>query len=113
MKLRRIWWVVEAFFVCSVKGFIAFVFRKPDKKREEWMGDFFGWDTEEMFDRAGRELWAEQITLPRGSWSHHRTDLLAEWNRSHTERGTKLLCFLGAFLGLTGFIAGFFAAGWF
>jgi hypothetical protein len=51
-------------------------------------------------------VWVEQRLLPRGPVSHHRTDLIVEWNRQHPQRGAKLLCALAAITLVVGFLMG-------
>lgn len=99
MKLQ---WVVEGLFWCTVKGVRAVFFHKPVSKRN-WMKNLFGWQ-EEIIDSQGRDIWKEQVTLPRGGKSHHRTDLIVEWNRLNSQRGAKLFCFFSFITFLTGIV---------
>lgn len=110
MGWLRLWWVVEGVFWCAAKGMMALVFRLPVRERD-WMKRSFGWNTP-LVDPDGRDIWAEQITLPRGGKSHHRTDLIVEWNRKHPERGAKLMLGLTfAWFGVSLVLAGILAYG--
>ena len=103
--MKRVWWVLEGLFWCALKGGMATLFRRPIDKRD-WMKNLFGW-REEMIDNQARNIWAEQTSLPRGGKSHHRTDLIVEWNRLNVQRGAKLLCFLSLVTFLTGIVVGY------
>lgn len=103
--MKRFLWFLEGLFWCTVKGGMAVLFRSPSDK-SNWMVNLFGWQGE-MIDNKGRDIWAEQVSLPRGGKSHHRTDLIVEWNRLHAQRGTKLLCFLSFITFLTGIVVGY------
>lgn len=70
---------------CSYKGIKRFL--RP-----------WGWN-----DPLINYVWKEQVSLPRGGKSHHRTDLIVEWMRLDAQRGAKLLCgliLLGFLIGL-------------
>jgi hypothetical protein len=103
-KSPKFKWFLEAIFWCTWKGVMAIVFRKPDSKRD-WMENLFGWKGE-MIDILNRDIWQEQTTLPRGGKSHHRTDLLVEWNRLNPQRGAKLFCAYALFTFIVGFAIG-------
>lgn len=83
---------------------MALLFRKPASK-QLWMRKTFGWNRQ-IIDNNGRDIWAEQITLPRGGKSHHRTDLIVEWNRLNAQRGAKLMCALIPFSFIVGLLMG-------
>jgi hypothetical protein len=106
------WWplmIISGLFWCAWKG-IKFPFNGGHRLNDTW-----GWTSNRMggFSFSGKnydeddDVWLEQFTLPRGGKSHHRTDLIVEWNRTDPQRGAKLLCGLAA---LT-FVAGL-AIGW-
>jgi hypothetical protein len=103
--MKKLLWVLEGLFWCTAKGALAVLFRRPIYKRD-WMENLFGW-REDIIDRSGRDVWAEQVSLARGGRSHHRTDLIVEWVKLHGQRGTKLLCFLSFVTFLTGIVLGY------
>jgi len=97
----RLLWIISGLYWCAVKGIKMFIFGKVPADKSSMPRNDWGWS-----DPAIDYVWEEQTTLPRGGKSHHRPDIIVEWNRLDAQRGAKLLCGLAAWTFVLGFLMG-------